>query len=108
MTFRPLSRVSTRVGIRPVGRRAGDIKLPDDGLSQLRARRWPFDYSRIVPQEPRLFRSLICRRRRSLNATTFAGRAANPRPLRACFVVLLLRMESLRVRGCLSFTRGGG
>src|SRR5438445_13812507 len=29
MTFRPLSSVSTRVGIRPVARRAGDIKLPD-------------------------------------------------------------------------------
>src|SRR2546428_2284059 len=29
MTFRPLSSVSTRVGIRPVGRRAGDIKLPE-------------------------------------------------------------------------------
>src|SRR5207244_5919371 len=90
MTFRPLSRVSTRVGIRPVGRRAGDIKLPDDGLSQLRARRWPFDYSRIVPREPRLFRSLICWRRRSLTATTFAGRAATPRP----FTALLCRLAA--------------
>src|SRR2546427_12595560 len=35
MTFRPLSSVSTRVGIWAVGRRAGDIKVPAEGLQAL-------------------------------------------------------------------------
>src|SRR2546422_3554594 len=69
---------------------------------------WPGNYSKVVPPGPRLFRSLICLRRRSRYLTTLAGRAANARPLRPCLVVCLWRMNSLRMSACLTLTRRCG
>src|SRR2546430_15345872 len=68
----------------------------------------PGNYSKVVPPGPRLFRSLICLRRRSRYLTTLAGRAANARPLRPRLDVCLWRMNSLSMSACLTLTRRWG